>query len=106
MVRVTVLYPKQEGTHFDFDYYTDKHIPMLGEVAKPFGLERAEVDRAVSGADPNADAPYFALTHLYFRETDGFSLTLRAHRDKLLGDIRNFTDVQPQIVTSETHEVL
>ncbi len=106
MVRITVFYPKQDDAHFDFDYYMDKHIALLGEVAKPFGLERVEVDKPVGGADPDAEAPYFVLTHLYFKEADGFSLTLRTHRDRLLGDIENFTSVQPEIVTTETHEVL
>ncbi len=29
MIKVTVLYPNEEGKKFDLDYYLNKHLPMV-----------------------------------------------------------------------------
>ena len=56
MIRFSVLYPETEGATFDHDYYRDKHVPLA---LKTWGLERAEIDKGVSG-------PYVAAVHFFF----------------------------------------
>ena len=52
MIRVTVLYPRSSDTHFDMDYYLNKHIPMVKARAKEIGVGIGiEVDeKAIVGA--------------------------------------------------------
>ena len=43
MIKVTVMYPNEEGKKFDMDYYVNKHIPMVAGLLTPGGLIRGEV---------------------------------------------------------------
>jgi len=43
MIRVSILYPRSEGTTFDIDYYVSKHMPLvqkeLGDTLKGYGVD-------------------------------------------------------------------
>src|SRR5260370_298801 len=49
MIRISVLYPAGEGKKFDYDYYKNKHMILVAERLKPFGLIRTAVDRGIAG---------------------------------------------------------
>ena len=101
MIRVTVLYPNQAGKKFDHKYYMEKHLPMAGRQLRPHGLVRAEIDRGISAADPNAPAPFLVVAHLFFNSVDDVHKAFRAVGREVMGDIPNYTDIQPQIQISE-----
>ena len=101
MIKVTVLYPNEAGKKFDWDYYTGKHVPMVGQLLEPGGLIRAEIDKGISGPDPNAPAPYVAVAHLYFNTADEVHAAFTTHGRQIMGDIPNYTDIEPQIQISE-----
>jgi len=71
MFRVSVMYPNQEGVKFDIFYYRTKHMELVKNLLKPFGLIKTEVDRGVSGGG-NLSAPYVCVGHLYFDSRDGY----------------------------------
>ena len=48
MIRVSVLYPKQSGGKFDFDYYLKTHIPLARKLVGG-ALKRVEVYKGVGG---------------------------------------------------------
>ena len=101
MIRVSVLYPNQPGKKFDHKYYMEKHLPMAGRQLRPHGLVRAEIDRGISAADPNAPAPFLVVAHLFFNSVDDVHKAFRAVGREVMGDIPNYTDIQPQIQISE-----
>ncbi|MBM3942693.1 MAG: EthD family reductase [SAR202 cluster bacterium] len=101
MIKVTVAYPNQPGKKFDWDYYTSKHVPMVAQRCKPFGLIGSEVDKGISAPDPKAPAPFVAIAHLYFRTVDGVHEGFKTHGREIMGDIKNYTDIQPTIQISE-----
>lgn len=101
MIRVSVLYPNQLGKKFDHKYYMEKHGPMVGRLLRPHGLVRAEIDRGISAADPNAPAPFLVVAHLFFNSVDDVHKAFRAVGREVMGDIPNYTDIQPQIQISE-----
>ena len=35
MVKVSVMYPMQQGTKFDMTYYINRHIPMVRQLLGP-----------------------------------------------------------------------
>ncbi len=100
MIKVSVLYPNEAGKKFDFDYYLNKHIPMvqqkLGSACK-----RVAVDHGLAGATPGAPAAFIAIGHLYFDSADEFQTSFAPHAEVIMGDIPNYTDIQPMIQISE-----
>jgi uncharacterized protein (TIGR02118 family) len=100
MIRVTVLYPNATGKRFDHDYYAGKHLPMVMDRLKAFGMLRYEVDKGLAGG-PGAPAPFVAACHLYFNRAADFEKGIGSHGAEILGDIPNYTDISPQIQISE-----
>jgi uncharacterized protein (TIGR02118 family) len=101
MIRVTVLYPNESGKKFDHDYYKNKHMTLVAERLKSFGLIRYEVDKGVAGGAPGAPAPFVGACHLYFNALGDFQKGIGAHSKEIMGDIPNYTNIQPQIQISE-----
>ena len=101
MVRVSVLYPNESGKKFDVDYYVNRHMKLVRDRLAPSGLLRTEVDRGLAGGGPGAPAPFIAAGHLYFNRVEDFQKGMGQHGAELLGDIPNYTNIQPQIQISE-----
>lgn len=101
MIKVTVLYPNEEGKNFDFNYWAGTHMEIVHRLLDPMGLTRSELERGVSAADPNAPAPFRAMATLYFGTTDEVHDGFRTHGREILGDIKNYTDISPQYQISE-----
>ena len=51
MIRVSVLYPRSEGSKFDFKYYGEKHMALVKARLTEHGLLRIEVDKGIGGAE-------------------------------------------------------
>lgn len=102
MIKVTVMYPNESGKRFDENYYLNSHIPMVQRLLGPMGLVRGEVDKGVSGTDPNAPPDYIIIGHLYFNTADEVHAAFTTHAREIMGDIPNYTDIRPQIQISET----
>jgi uncharacterized protein (TIGR02118 family) len=101
MIRVSVYYPNEQGKKFDFDYYVQRHMALVRERLKDFGVTRTEVDRGVAGGAPKSPAPYVAVGHVYVDSLEGFQKGMAAHGAEIMGDIPNYTDLRPQIQISE-----
>ena len=101
MIRVSVLYPATEGKKFEIDYYKNKHMKLVSDRLKPFGLVRTEVDKGVAGGAPGSAAPYVAIGHVYVNSLDGFQKGMGQHGKEIMGDVPNYTNIQPQIQISE-----
>ncbi len=99
MIRVSVMYPNQASTSFDWDYYTSKHIPAVRKLTS-MGLIRIEVDKGIGTAQPNAPSPFVCMAHMYFDSVDDMQKCMVA-TPELMADIVNFTNVQPQIQISQ-----
>ena len=102
MIKVTVLYPNEEGKKFDHGYWTTTHLALVQKLFGPVGLVKGEMEKGVSGTDPNAPAPFAAIAHLYFNTTDEVHAAFSTHAGEVMGDIPNFTDIEPTIQISET----
>lgn len=100
MIKVSVLYPNREGSRFDMDYYCTTHIGLckdrLGDACKG-----VDVEAGLSSAAPGSAPPYVAMGHLYFDSLEAYSAAFGLHAEEILGDIPNYTDVEPVIQISE-----
>ena len=100
MIKATVLYPNQEGSKFDIDYYCTKHMPM---VAKRFGAacKGMSVEQGFSGMAPGAPAAFAVIAQMTFESLDAFQAAFAPHAAEILADIPNYTSIQPVIQFSE-----
>ena len=101
MVRVSVFYPNESGKKFDLDYYKKRHMGLVEERLRSFGLVRTEVDKGLAGGAPGSPAPYVCIGHVYFSSLEGFQNGMGAHGKEIMGDVPNYTDIAPQIQISE-----
>jgi uncharacterized protein (TIGR02118 family) len=100
MIKVSVFYPNEEGKKFDMAYYLNNHIPMIQEKLGT-ALKGGAVDQGLAGVSPGSPATYIAMGHLYFDSVETFQSAFGPHANTILGDIPNYTDIQPTIQISE-----
>jgi uncharacterized protein (TIGR02118 family) len=100
MIRVIVLYPDGPGAKFDMAYYTGKHMPLVqrkcGAACKSIAAEKG-----VGGAEPGSKPAYLAIGYLTFDSVDAFQKSFGPHAGEIVGDIPNYTNIQPIIQISE-----
>lgn len=94
MIKVSVIYPNDEGNRFDMDYYVSKHVPLCQQLLGA-ALQRVEIDEGLSGAAPDSRPPYVAAVHLYFESTTAFYEAFGPHASEILKDVPNYTNVKP-----------
>lgn len=100
MTKVSVLYPNAEGSKFNMDYYMQTHIPMvvglLGDA-----LKGASAAKGLAGMPPGTAAPYVMMASMFFDSLEDFQNSFGPNADKIMGDLPNFTDIEPVIQVSE-----
>jgi uncharacterized protein (TIGR02118 family) len=93
MIRVSVLYPKSEGTTFDMDYYKTKHRDLCFQVLPD--LKRMDVEQGLDG-------PYIAAGHLFFDNMEELQRSMGGpDAVKAQEDVRNYTNCEPAIQISQ-----
>ncbi len=92
MIRMSVLYPADDGATFDHDYYRDSHVPLC---LSTWGLSAASIDKGVDG-------PYLAAVHFEFESPDAMSAAMANEGTAAItADVANYTSLQPVIQISE-----
>ena len=101
MIRVTVSYANEPGKRFDWDYFMGDHMVIVHRELDHRGMVRVEIDKGVSAADPSAPAPFTAAIHLIFDTVEEVHAAFIAAGRPVMGDVPNYTDIQPTIQISE-----
>jgi len=100
MYCLTVTYPKGENTHFDLDYYRDKHIPLCERLFTPHGF-RGAVLRVNQGKGPGSADLNYASVDLLFDSAEQLQAALAAGGKEVTADIPNYTNVKAQMSFGE-----
>jgi len=100
VIKVSVLYPSQDGSRFDMDYYCKSHIPMVVEKLGT-ACKGASIEQGLSGAIPGTPPAFTALGHLLFESIEAFQSAFAPHAAGIMADIANYTSIQPTIQISE-----
>lgn len=100
MIAVAVLYPASDSLKFDHDYYHAKHMKLVRDLWEPMGLRGTRVMRGTPGPDGKPPA-YAVITLLDFDSTEAFGRAVAAHGKAIMGDVANFTNIQPVMQFSE-----
>ncbi len=100
MIRYSVLYPIQEDSTFDWDYYVNVHVPL---VKRRLGkaLLGLEIDRGIGSREPNAPAPFKVVGHLKLNSLEDFRKAREPHGQELRADVANYTNIKPLVQISE-----
>lgn len=99
MTKVSVLYPNGDGHTFDMEYYTQKHLPMVGGLLGDT-LKGSALERGLGGPEGSA-AAYLVMSHLYYDSVEAFEASFGPNAEKIMADIPNYTNTQPVIQISE-----
>ncbi len=103
MIKVTILYPNGDGKTFDMDYYSNKHMPMIASL---FGesLKWVTIDKGIAGRTPDEPIPYLAIGYLYFDKLSDYQNSFGPNAEKIIGDIPNYTNIQPIVQISKVFQ--
>lgn len=100
MIKVSILYPNEDGKKFDMDYYLNSHIPMVQEKLGS-AMKGGSVDQGINGGAPGSPPIYIAMAHLLFDSLESYQSAFGPHTETILADIPNYTDIQPAMQISE-----
>jgi uncharacterized protein (TIGR02118 family) len=102
MNKISILYPNNKGSWFDFHYYIEKHMPRSIKLlsAHP-GFKGVSVDQGLSVEPPGTDAIYIAMCHFLFDTVEDFVAAFMPHAEELQRDMLNYTDIKPVIQFNE-----
>ncbi|WP_163714617.1 EthD family reductase [Mangrovibacterium lignilyticum] len=98
-IKVSVLYPSGEGKTFDMIYYCKKHVPMVSELLGN-AVIGATVEEGLAGGLPDSEPTYHVMGNLYFESVEAYQNSLGPNAEKIMGDIPNFTNIEPVIQIS------
>lgn len=93
MIVVTILYPRTDDSTFDMDYYCATHMPMLAEALGD--------DCQGWGAADIAEGQYAAMGWAAVSSGEAFGAAMAEHGAKIMGDVPNYTNVQPELLVGE-----
>jgi uncharacterized protein (TIGR02118 family) len=100
MIKVSVLYLREEGVAFDMAYYLDRHIPMVRQLLGA-ALKNVAVEQGMSGLTPGSEPEYAAMGHLYFETVADFQVAFGPHANTIVGDVPNYTKGKFSVQISE-----
>jgi len=105
MIRVSVVYPQPSNESdqeqaFDFHYYQTKHLPLVNELYREFGLSHWQIDQGIS-LSSRQPASFIAAGYLFFDSIDSVKQAFKNQGATVMADIKNFTIIEPQISFSE-----
>lgn len=88
-----ILYPKSDDTTFDMDYYATKHMPMLadalGDDCHGWGVQASHGDQ------------YHCIGWATVSNMEAFGAAMNVHGAAIMGDVPNYTNVRPTLVTGD-----
>lgn len=94
----TILYPKGAGPTFDMKYYLATHMPLVADSWKPYGLKSWTIVQFGPGPD-GAEPEYCVQATLEWDSPESFQKALGGpEKDKVFGDIPNFSNAGPVLL--------
>ena len=69
-------------------------------------LKFYEIDKGIAGRMPDDKAPYLAIGYFYISDVAEYNKAIAQNRDAIIGDFKNYTNIQPVIQISEIRQVV
>lgn len=93
-----VLYPSQDGSTFDFEYYLSTHMDLVQEHMGAF-IEKTLVTKGIAGG-PDVPPPFQAIATIIFKSGDAMAEAMKVS-GPVMGDVPNFTNIRPTVLIGE-----
>jgi len=102
MIKISILYPNNQGSQFDVSYYVETHMPLSVNLlsAHP-GFKGVSVEHGLSGAVPASPPAYIAMCHFLFDSIEDFLAAFMPNASVLQSDMQNYTNIEPVIQFNE-----
>lgn len=100
MIKVSVMYPFSPDARFDHEYYRNHHLPLLKQLMGDSCLSYT-IDKGLGGGAPGSPAVYVAMCHIFCDSVSAFQKGFGPHAKQILGDVKNYTDIEPVMQISE-----
>ncbi len=97
-VALQVLYPTDDNTRFDYDYYLDTHMKLVGQHMGAH-IQSTLVTKGIAGG-PNAQAGFHAIATIVFADQAAMDAAMKVS-GPVLADIPNFTDTRALTLIGE-----
>lgn len=102
MFNISSIYPKKEGSKFDYEYYLNTHMPLsIEKLSNSKGYKGVSVEHGISIETPCIESSFHAMCHYYFETLEDFMLAFEPHAEELQKDIKNYTNIEPIIQINE-----
>ncbi|MFC4872624.1 EthD family reductase [Negadavirga shengliensis] len=100
LIKVSVMYPFEEGKTFDMAYYETKHMPMVvGFLGS--NLVKYTIEKGLASGIPNTPLPFMAIGTFYVKSLSDYQAAIGPNRDAIRSDFPNYTNISPVIFVSE-----
>lgn len=100
MISVIMMYPRTSDSQFNWDYFLNNHIPRIREIFKDLGLQRIDLHTGVASAMPGQPPPYMCICEIMLDNIEGFQRGFMQEGAWIMGDIHNYSTVQPLVQIS------
>ncbi|MDO1451494.1 EthD family reductase [Rhodocytophaga aerolata] len=100
LIKVSIMYPYEEGKTFDMEYYQAKHMPMVAEFLGS-NLVKYTIEKGLGSGIPNQPLPYMAIGTFYVKSLEEYQAAIGPKRDAIRADFANYTRIAPVILISE-----
>lgn len=95
MIILSITHPTAPGSHFDWHYFQNQHLPLIGAKLGNYGLVSASVLKGEKAAD-GSEPPVQATVLLTFGSEDHGKAALYSDEAKdMFSDVANFTSAVP-----------
>lgn len=103
LIKVSVMYPYEEGKTFDMEYYQTKHMPMVAGYLGS-NLLKYTIEKGLASGVPNQPLPYVAIGTFYVKSLAEYQAAIAPNREAIRADIPRYTNIVPVILVSEVVE--
>jgi uncharacterized protein (TIGR02118 family) len=100
LVKVSIMYPFEEGKTFSMEYYETKHMPMVAAFLGS-NLVKYTIEKGLASGIPNQPLPYMAIGTFYVKSLSDYQAAIGPNRDAIRADFVNYTNATPVILISE-----
>ena len=86
---VSILYPREAGATFDFDYYMSTHMPLVSKLWTKHGMTGWHVCKL------DSDSPYIVHALMHWESMDNFKAVIANDSEEVMADVKNYTNKLP-----------
>ena len=100
LIKISIMYPFEEGKSFNMEYYQSKHMPMVAGYLGT-NLVKYTIEKGLASGIPGQPLPYVAIGTFYVKSLADYQAAVGPKRDAIRADIANYTSIAPVILVSE-----